>query len=448
MLQPFYTFLSSLADLGAGGYNQFVRKPLFLLGKQGLKVRDMFVGLPQRQVVTIYAGILWVLVGTMVQPYVTLYMVRLGLSETEVGVYQALMNGVGIAGYFLGGYLSDAWGRKKSLILFDSLGWGGFCLCMALADSKWWCVAALFFMSLVSGSVTPYFCLLAEGIGNKKRVVVFTLVQVVNYAPTLFFFPLLGGLWVGQRGLVAASHEMFWLYLALVITGILFRAKYLPKSPTFEKPPENWLHVFREAVQQYREALKKFFKKPASAAFLSSKLLDEWMIAVWGTYSSIYFVDHLGLKTSYLSVIQQGAGYAAVFLLFLIIPNLTVKQMAGVLGADQVLGFAALAVLLIPFKESPNVLPLGLLSASLWAMAANIYGSVTFGVWMNYMEEKERAKVVAASYSIVKIGNMTGTLGALLFGKVSPLSLILVMMVLRILNFFLLRGISRKLKNA
>src|SRR5258708_9320711 len=178
MLQPFYTFLSALADLGQGGYNFVVRQPLVLLGTHGFKVRQMFLGLPRRQVVTVYAGLLWVIPIAMIQPYVSLYMVHLGFSEDEVGVYTALMNAAGLVCFFIGGYLADAWGRKKTLVFFDAFSWGGYCLALAWGGEKWFGVAAIFFMAAVSGSVTPYICLLAEGLSSKGRLVVFTVLQM------------------------------------------------------------------------------------------------------------------------------------------------------------------------------------------------------------------------------------------------------------------------------
>lgn len=67
---------------------------------------------------------------------------------------------------------------------------------------------------------------------------------------------------------------------------------------------------------------------------------------------------------------------------------------------------------------------------------------------MNIMREKERGKVVAASYAVIKLGLLTGTFGALIYGKVSPVVLLYLMIALRILNFYLLRRASRLLLKA
>src|SRR5580700_795992 len=91
--------------------------------------RDMFT-LPQTQIITIYVGILWVIPQAMITAYRSLYLVSLGLSNTEVGFYNFIFIPFGIGCLWVSGYLTDTWGRKKTLFLFDAISWGGYCFCM------------------------------------------------------------------------------------------------------------------------------------------------------------------------------------------------------------------------------------------------------------------------------------------------------------------------------
>ena len=79
MLQPVQTFLSSAYNLAEEGYEIFLKKPLFLLGDHGKKVGGLFLGLPRRQAIAVYGGLLWVIPIAMVSQFESLYMVRLGL---------------------------------------------------------------------------------------------------------------------------------------------------------------------------------------------------------------------------------------------------------------------------------------------------------------------------------------------------------------------------------
>jgi MFS transporter, DHA1 family, tetracycline resistance protein len=446
MLQPFYTFLSFVRDIGEESFEILLKKPFFHIGQHGLKVKGMFAGIQTRQAVTIYVGILWVIPIVIAQPYVYLYANKLGLSETEVGVYQSLMSFVGLFFFFVGGYFSDTWGRKRTLIFFDTISWEGYCLCLALASNKWWCIAAIFFMATNAASGPPYLSLLSEGVPAKNRAFVFTVLTMANMAPALLFLPLLGGIWINKAGFISANHQMYWLHAALVGLGIFLRWKLLPESEVYEKSAESWFHALKEAFRQYRQALRAFFQKRMSRTFLFSKFLDEWILFVWATYSSLYYVKFLGLKASYLSILSPLSTYVAFLSLFLVLPNLTEKFMMRILGFDQLFGLAAMTVLLLLSRGGKNVLLVCLMSSGLAAVGTAFYGSVSAAVWMNIMEERERAKVVAASYALIRVGLfLTGSFGALLYGKVSPLSLLWVMIGIRVVGFILLRRVANRL---
>ena len=445
MFRPVQTILSNVYDATEQGYETFLKRPLFLLGSHGKKVGAMF-WMPRRQAIAVYGGLLWVVPIAMASQFESLYMVRLGLSDTELGVYRAWMNLVGLFGYFIGGYVADFWGRHRAIILFDSFSWGGYCLSLALASGKWWAVAALFFTAMVSASVPAYFGLLSESISDSKRTSVFSVLQIVNQAPFALFLPLLGGLWVANRGFLAANHEMYSLFAGMVALGILLRWRMLPKSGVYEKAPRSWFQALWGAFRQYREALGKFLKRPAAKELLASKFLDEWIIATWSlTYASLFYVERLGLRDSNLSVIQLGSTYVGILVLFVLIPNLTRSFMIRILGADQLLGLAALGVLLLAGKGGENPLLACLFSAGLAAAGDGLYNSINVSMWMNQMQEKERAKVVAASYALIRVGLTSMTLGAVLYGKISPEALLWAMIAMRIAGFFLLRRVSKLL---
>jgi MFS family permease len=442
MFRPVQTFLSSVYDITEQGFENFLKKPFFLLGDHGKKVGGMFLGLPKRQAVTIYAGLLWVIPIAIANQFESLYLVRQGLSETELGVYRALLNLITVIGFFIGGYVADFWGRQRAIVLFDSISWGGYSLSMALASNKWWCVSALFFMGVVSASVPAYLGLLSEGITAGKRTTVFSVLQIVNLAPFALFFPLLGGFWVADLGILKANHQMYWLFAGMVAVGVFLRWRLLPPSKVFTKTPASWLHGVREGIWQYRMALGRFFQKPASKELLFSKFIDEWIISAWGTYASLYYVNQLGIRDSNLSVILLGSTYVGMLVLFVFTPNFTQRFIIRVLGADQVLGLVAFSFLLFLGRSGENPLLICLFSAGLASAGNALYNSINVSVWMNLIQEKERAKVVAASYALIRIGLTTMTFGAVLYGKVSPEALLWAMIGMRIIGFILLRRVS------
>src|SRR5271154_1246938 len=106
MFPGFQTFLNYFRNTTEDWYEFLLGRPSLLLGRQGRKVWRMFRQLPAAPAATIYGGMLWVIPLAMASPYTSLYMVKMGLSETEVGVYQSLAQIIGPVALFAGGYLS------------------------------------------------------------------------------------------------------------------------------------------------------------------------------------------------------------------------------------------------------------------------------------------------------------------------------------------------------
>lgn len=437
------TFLSFLQDISGEGYDLLFRKPLTLAGQQGTKIWDMFRNLPRAPAATVYSGVLWVIPLAMVGPYLSLYLVSLGLTTTEVGLYQSLAMLIKSPALFVGGYLSDVWGRKKSLVLFDTITWGGYCLSLALAVNKWWALAAILFLAANAASGPAYQCLLIEGTEPQRRSLAYTVNQIVNLGPSLLCFPLFGWVWVSQNGLSEANHQMYWLFALMVVIGSGLRLKFIPHSGIYERSPRTWFRAFRDAIRQYWKTFKGFFRKKTASLFLASKCIDEWIFFMWVTYSSLFFVNHMGLKEAALSLLAQGIIYVICAVLFLLMPHVIGKWMLKSLGWEQFVGIAALVPLLLWDRVGGNVFWICFLSASLAATSTVFYNSNTAAVWMNIMTDKERAKVVVVSTAFISIGlTVAGSGGSLLYGEVAPVALIWAMVGMRLINFFLLRRVA------
>lgn len=450
MIRPLRTYLDLFRDLSEGWYELLLGKPSMFLGFQWRKVLAMFHAIPAAPAATIYSGVLWVIPLAMAGQYASLYGVNaLHLSNVEIGLYQSLAKFLGPLALFVGGYLCDVWGRKKSLVLFDSLTWGGYCLSLALARNKWWAIAAIFFMAANQASGPAYQCLLVEGTRPPTRSQAYTVNQIVNLVPFLLFLPLAGGYWVYREGLSEANHQMYWFFTLMVTVGVLLRMRFIPNSGVYERSPERWSQVFRDALDQYWETFRKFFRKRSAGLFLASKCIDEWILFMWTTYASLYFVNHMGLKTTAVSVVVQAVYYVVLAVLLFLMPHVTGKRMLNILGWEQFIGVAALIPLLSWDRWGGSVFWACLFSASLAAIGTVFYNSNSAAVWMNIITDKQRAKVVVVSGTLVSIIlAITGCGGSLLYGAWAPTMLIWAMAALRIVNFFLLRRVAWLLTSA
>jgi MFS family permease len=438
----FQVFLNILHDAGETLTEAFWRQPRHLIGRRRVRMRSIFRGLNPATNVTIYTGALWLVPMAMVDQFSSLYLIQLGVGEGELGVYKSLAQLTALVGYLVGGYMSDAKGRRRTINLFDTLSWVGSALLLAVAPTRACGIAALFFLSLNASSNIAYTCLLVEGNPPNRRADVYTVLQLVNLIPSILCLPLLGGYLVRHYGLLHAGRSLYGLLFVFVCVGIWGRYHYLPddrpKAPLHEK---NISQTIQFGWGEYRAALSEFFSRPGSRAMFCSRLIDEWMMVVWLTYTSVYMVRRLGLVDADLSKLTQVGVFVTLVCLVWILPSLPRNKVYRYLGLDQV--FAILSVLTLLLGKNLPVVWVCITSVALAAVAGAFFSSYSAAAWANMLEGPRRAKMLAASFAMMRLViAATGPLGALMYAKVSPESLLVLVIGLRVVNGFLLRKVS------
>jgi MFS family permease len=378
----------------------------------------------------------------MVDQYKSLYLDHLGLGAGEIGLYNALAQGVLLVSALLGGYLADAWGRRLTINVFDVLSWAIPALLLALAPNKWFGVAAILFFGFNSGANIAYICLLVEKNPPRRRADVYTVLQTVNQVPSLVFLPLLAGWWVERAGLEDAARGMYALFFVLVSVGIWSRYRYLEDDRPRKAPkgPPWGEKVLREA-REYASAMGEYFSRRGSVPMFFSRLIDEWMMAFWLLYVPLYMVRHLGLAEGDFARVNQYAVFLSFLSLLLVIPAIHKLRGYRMLGAEQVL--AAVAVLALLLGREHPVFWVCFLSQGLGALAGTFFWSFTASAWAHLLEGPRRARMLAGSYALMRVGLLVaGFPAAFLYDRVSPEAFLVLVLVLRFVNAALLRRVS------
>src|ERR1041385_7820263 len=80
----------------------------------------------------VYTEPLWGIPFNLYAPYVTIYMVALGLSDKQIGLIVSISWGFQIILALLSGVITDKIGRRRTSLLFDILAWSVPALISAL----------------------------------------------------------------------------------------------------------------------------------------------------------------------------------------------------------------------------------------------------------------------------------------------------------------------------
>jgi MFS family permease len=118
------------------------------IGSRILRLFNVYAGLP-KALYALFAVTVVNSMGMFVYPFMTLYLTgKLKMSQTETGTFLFLISIIYIPGNFIGGKLSDLWGRKRLMVVTQLISASLFIPCGFAAFSTyvpWLILASVFF---------------------------------------------------------------------------------------------------------------------------------------------------------------------------------------------------------------------------------------------------------------------------------------------------------------
>lgn len=212
-----------------------------------------FLGL-QRSTVGLLVMVVLVGMGErMAERFLPIYLLALGGGAIAVGLLQAMDNLLSALYSFPGGYLSDKYGSKRSLLIFNLIAMGGFGLVIVIPTWQAVLVGAVFFISWSAISLPATMGLIYKVLPQNKRTMGVSVHQLVRRVP-MALGPLVGGLFVsvwGERDGVrlAFAAALAMATLALVLQQIMLEDDIPGHSSSGQKgelkPEKNPIALFR-----------------------------------------------------------------------------------------------------------------------------------------------------------------------------------------------------------
>jgi MFS family permease len=163
----------------------------------------------------VYTEPLWGIPYNLYAPYVSVYMLALGLSDKQIGLIVSISWGFQIILALLSGVVTDKLGRRRTTLIFDILSWSVPALISALAQNIWYFLAAGVINSVWRISNNSWTCLLVEDADQSQLVDIYTWIYIANIVVG-FIAPLAGAL-IGAFSLVPTMRGLY-LFAAVMFT--------------------------------------------------------------------------------------------------------------------------------------------------------------------------------------------------------------------------------------
>jgi len=156
----------------------------------------------------VYPEPLWGIPFHLYSPYVSIYMIALGLSESQIGLIVSISWGFQIFLALLSGAITDKLGRRRTTLIFDILSWSTPALIWAVAQNFWYFLIAGIVNSMWRVTHNSWTCLLVEDAEPRRLVDIYTWIYIANLL--VGFVAPLAGVLISVYSLIPTVRGLYF----------------------------------------------------------------------------------------------------------------------------------------------------------------------------------------------------------------------------------------------
>ena len=340
---------------------------------------------------------MWGIPYNLYAPYVSVYMLAIGLKDSQVGLITSIGLFFQIIAAMMSGIITDKLGRKRTTLIFDILSWSVPCLIWAVAQNFNYFVIAAIVNSLWRITSNSWTCLMVEDTDPNLLVDMYSWIYIAGLL-SAFFAPL-AGLLVNAFSLVPTIRALF------IFAFIMMTAKFFVLNGFASETEQGMVRmqatrhqsVF-DQLKEYRVVIGQVIKTPRTLYTLGIMVIMGASQMITSTFWSIIVTRRLNIPDEHISFFVFGRSVTMLLFFFLVMP--TIREMR--FRNPMLVGFAGFALSQVILITAPaGSYPLLLLSVIIEACSIAALGTQADRLVVVTVNAKERARIMAILYVIV-----------------------------------------------
>ncbi|MGI6239513.1 MAG: MFS transporter [Christensenellales bacterium] len=348
---------------------------------------------------------LWGVPFNLYKPYITRYMVLLGLSMSQIGLVATISYISQVISSILSGVLTDKLGRRKCTLIFDLLSWSVPELIWAFSQNFTWFVVAALFNGLWKITDNSWNLLLVEDTPRRQIVPVFSLSSFMGVIAT-FVAPI--SMWaVARYSVIPTMRVLYFIAFASMTAKFIILYIYSTETTVGEKrlALTKDVSIFR-SLYECKDVYLRIVREKRMLLTLGILAVYSLINTVNDNYWATFVVEYLGLQESDLSWFAMIRGGITLTAILVLVPRL--RRMTYKRPMLLSIGLFALAqglLLLLDFT--------GARSAALWcgviacvgleASAITLLTPLTSSLLFINADPEERARIYGMVYATISL---------------------------------------------
>jgi MFS family permease len=295
----------------------------------------------------VYTEPLWGIPFNLYAPYISIYMVALGMTDTQIGTIVSISWGFQIIFALLSGVITDKLGRRRTTLIFDILGWSIPALISALAQNIWYFLAAGIINSVWRITLNSWTCLMVEDADQDKLVDMYTWIYISNQL--VGFVAPLAGVMIGAFSLVPTMRGLY------AFAAVMFTLKAIVTYWMTEETEQGKIRLHETRHQsafgllgEYRSVLFALLRTPQTLYTAGIMLVLSISTLISGNFWAIILTEKLHIPAENLALFPFVKSAIILAFFFVVMPRINrmhykLPMVIGFLGfiASQLVLIAA-----------------------------------------------------------------------------------------------------------
>lgn len=361
---------------------------------------------------------LWGIPYNLFAPYVSVYMLQLGLKDSQIGLLISIGLAMQLFWALLGGPITDKMGRRTSTLIFDIVAWSIPTFIWAIAQDFRYFLLAAVFNAVWRVTHTSWTCLMVEDAEPDHLVDIYTWIYIAGLL-SAFFAPF-AGLLINRFALVPTMRGLY-LFAAAVMTikfFLLFAYSTETKQGVVRLAETKHQSLFK-LIGGYGDVIRQILRSPATLYTLGILLAMNTATTIYNTFWSIIVTQRIHVPDGLLAVYPFARSIIMLVFFFLVMPTIKAMRFRN----PMMIGFTTLALAQLILVNIPERgYALVLVSTFLEACAYATVSTQIDRMLAVTIDAQERARIMSLLFLVVII--FTSPFGWIA-GKLSEISRVL-----------------------
>ena len=270
----------------------------------------------------VFSEPLWGIPYNLYAPYVSVYMLALGLKDQQIGLIVSVSWGFQVVLALLSGMVTDKLGRRRTTLIADILSWSVPALISALAQNFWYFLAAGMINSIWRVSNTAWNCLLVEDADQNQLVDIFTWIYIANIL--VGFIAPLAAAFIGAFSLVPTMRGLY------VFAAVMFTIKAFVTYRTTRETRQGEVRMYEtrrqnglEILKEYRGVLNILLHSPRTLYTAGILLVLGISSMISGSFWAVIVTRKLHVPPQTLAYFPFVRSTAMLFFFFVVTPRIS-----------------------------------------------------------------------------------------------------------------------------